>query len=126
MLDDGHHGLFGRILSVLDHYRVRRWRRGKLPGRKVAQLAVRSSLAASGSAAGVGLVTIGLAAAAGLGVGSRRVLSSTSDEALRNSRIVRPRALPTSGSLPGPMTRSARMRTMTSSSGPMLNGMGSS
>src|SRR3954470_19077670 len=123
MLDDCHHGLFGRILTVLDHYRLRRWRRGKLLGRKVAQLAVRSSLAASGSAAGVALVTIGFAAAAGLEAGSRRGLSSTSVDALRNSRIVRPRALPTSGSLPGPMTRSARIRTMISSSGPMLNGM---
>ena len=40
--------------------------------------------------------------------GSTRIDSSTSVDALRNSRIVLPSALPTSGSLPGPRISSAR------------------
>ena len=44
--------------------------------------------------------------------------SCTSDEALRNSRMLRPSAAPTSGSLPGPRMSSAITRMMTSSRGP--------
>ena len=77
------------------------------------------------SAAGAGalLVDTVFALVAAAVAGSTRTASSTSVEALRNSRIVLPRALPTSGSLPGPMISNARTRTSRSSIGPMLNGM---
>src|SRR5207249_4704473 len=67
---------------------------------------------------------VGAAGATGArGAGSSDVASWTSDAALRNSRMLLPSAAPTSGSLPGPRTRSAITRTMISSTGPIPNGM---
>ena len=62
-------------------------------------------------------------AEAAAGAASRLVDSLTSVAALRNSRMLLPSADPTSGSLPGPTTMSAMIRTMMSSPGPMLNGI---
>ena len=50
--------------------------------------------------------------------------SWTSDDALRNSRMLLPSAAPTSGSLPGPRMRSAITRMMTSSRGPGVGMVG--
>ena len=55
---------------------------------------------------------------------SIRVASAMSDEALRNSRMLLPRAAPTSGKRPGPMITSAMIR-MTMSSGAPMFGIGS-
>ncbi len=63
------------------------------------------------------------AAVAAAGAVSRLVDSLTSVAALRNSLMLLPSAAPTSGSLPGPTTMSAMIRTMMSSPGPMLNGI---
>ena len=68
------------------------------------------------------LTGAGAAAAVGAGV-SRAIDSLTSADALRNSRMLLPSAEPTSGSLPGPTTMRAMIRTMISSPGPIPNGM---
>src|SRR5262249_56279207 len=73
---------------------------------------------ATGAGAGAAGAAAGAAvAAAGVAVSSF-VESVTSLAALRNSRMLLPSDAPTSGSLPGPTTMSAMIRTMMSSPGP--------
>ena len=63
------------------------------------------------------------AAGGGSGLVSTRAASVMSVDALRNSRMLLPRAAPTSGRRPGPITTSAITRMRMSSTGPMF-GMG--
>ena len=84
--------------------------------------------AATGAATGAAVTAFAVVAAVGAaeaaaGAVSRLVDSLTSVAALRNSLMLLPSAAPTSGSLPGPTTMSAMIRTMMSSPGPMLNGI---
>ncbi len=73
---------------------------------------------------GAGAAGAATAGAAGAAAGASRLVDSfTSVAALRNSRMLLPSDAPTSGSLPGPTTMSAMIRTMMSSPGPMLNGI---
>src|SRR5690349_5375515 len=88
-------------------------------GGAAAMLGVAASAGAAGAAAGAA------GAVGGSGDVSTETASVTSDEALRNSRMLLPSAAPTSGSLPGPRIRSAMTRMMTSSTGPIF-GMGNS
>ncbi len=82
--------------------------------------AIGAGVGAGAIGAGVGAGTFGAGVGTGAIGASSFTDSCTSVAALRNSRMLLPSAEPTSGSLPGPMTRSAITRMMTSSTGPMF------
>jgi hypothetical protein len=75
--------------------------------------------AVAGGAVGDGGAAGGCAAG-GSGEVSTRAESEMSDDAFRNSRMLFPRAAPTSGSRPGPMITKAMTRMTMSSNGPMF------
>ena len=85
---------------------------GGLAGAAAASLATAWATGDGSAATGGG--------AGGSGDASTLTLTAswTSDDALRNSRMLLPSDAPTSGSLPGPRMSSAITRMMTSSRGP--------